>query len=33
MTIAVFAPAASAQHLVCADLRQLLHPAHRGVST
>lgn len=33
MTIPAFPPAASAQHLVCADLRQLLHPAHRGVST
>ena len=33
MTIASFGPAASAQHLVCADLRRLLHPAYRGVPT
>jgi acetyl esterase/lipase len=33
MTIESFPPAASAQHLVCADLRQLLHTTNRSVST
>jgi acetyl esterase/lipase len=33
MTIQSFPPAASAQHLVCADLRQLLHTTNRSVST
>jgi acetyl esterase len=32
MTIQGFGPAASAQHLVCADLRRLLHPSYRGAS-
>ncbi|OBB94826.1 alpha/beta hydrolase [Mycobacterium sp. 852002-40037_SCH5390672] len=30
MTIQSFPPAASAQHLVCADLRRLLHPTYRS---
>jgi acetyl esterase len=33
MTIQSFPPAASAQHLVCADLRRLLHTTNRSVST
>ncbi|GAB1811039.1 alpha/beta hydrolase [Mycobacterium sp. MUNTM1] len=33
MTMQTFPPAASAQHLVCADLRELLHPAARGVAS
>jgi acetyl esterase/lipase len=33
MTIQSFPPAASAQHLVCADLRQLLHTSYRNVAT
>ncbi|WAC89174.1 alpha/beta hydrolase [Mycobacterium sp. Aquia_213] len=33
MTIQSFGPAASAQHLVCADLRELLLPAYRGAPT
>jgi acetyl esterase/lipase len=33
MTIQSFPPAASAQHLVCADLRQLLHTTNRSLST
>jgi acetyl esterase/lipase len=32
MTIQSFGPAASAQHLVCADLRRLLDAAYRGAS-
>ncbi|OBB86372.1 esterase [Mycobacterium colombiense] len=32
MTMQVFPPAASAQHLVCADLRELLHPAARSAA-
>jgi acetyl esterase len=33
MTIQAFAPAASAQRLVCADLRELLHPADRSAAS
>ncbi|WP_249266829.1 alpha/beta hydrolase [Mycobacterium colombiense] len=33
MTMQAFPPAASAQHLVCADLRQLLHPAARSAAS
>jgi acetyl esterase/lipase len=33
MTMQSFPPAASAQQLVCADLRQLLHPTYRSAST
>lgn len=32
MTMQAFPPAASAQHLVCADLRELLHPAARSAA-
>lgn len=33
MTMQAFAPAVSAQQLVCADLRELLHPADRSVAS
>ncbi|WP_221043050.1 alpha/beta hydrolase [Mycobacterium senriense] len=33
MTMQTFPPAASAQQLVCADLRELLHPADRSVAS